>query len=648
MGIGLVAAAFAISAEQSRETDRATQTSFWGDKVARLDTAAYDEMFRMRGPEPLPNIVIVEINKDTYPTLGIHGDTIPHSLQAQLLRKLTQAHARIIGLDIVFDSPGEAQEDADLARTIKACGNVILAADFSQSRDAHADELATGSDFPLSAFRDAALAFGPVDLPQDQDGFIRRFDLTETHPSLEDITRDEDYPGFAVRIAAAYRGISNSQLTQQLHAGRFGQDRIRFGPNDMNTYRDGGKVRICFADYPKDCRYVSYQQVIQGDVSPDTFRDKIVLVGDTQEISHDTFLTPLMKTTHSDAAKRPGVEIQANIIHTLLANHYYATYPEARRNALVWLCALLTALLVLRFKPTGGLIATALLLAAIFGLMEVEFRARSVLRTTQIDTAILMAYVGESVYHFVFERRRANQIRSRFGRYVGPRVLEKVADAEYVPYAGGERRYLTVLFSDLQGFTTVSEKLVPEEAVALMNRYLHQMVDIIFKYEGTLDKIMGDGIMAYFSAPTPVPNHELRAVECAIEMQQAMQAWRSVSEQAGLPPLKVRIGIHSGEAVVGDIGSPNQMGYTVIGDTVNTAARLEPLNKEFGTEILISETVQKVLPSSIPTRYLGEIAIRGREESIRAYSVSITPDSSAADSHLDAGGMPVAGSNVSG
>ena len=185
-----------------------------------------------------------------------------------------------------------------------------------------------------------------------------------------------------------------------------------------------------------------------------------------------------------------------------------------------------------------------------------------------------------------------------------------------------EQRYLTIIFTDVQGFTSLSEKMSPHEVVETFNRYLNEMVDIIDKHGGTLDKIMGDGVMAYFNAPLPVEHHEQRAVECALEMQAAMRSWRELSESLGLPPLKVRIGINAGEVVFGEVGAKRQLGYTVIGDAVNSAARLEPLNKEFGTEILISEAVLAKLDGTIETKYVGELAIRGREEGIRAYSVT--------------------------
>ena len=370
------------------------------------------------------------------------------------------------------------------------------------------------------------------------------------------------------------------------------------------------------------------------------FRDRVVLIGNWNATDQDFYSTPLIRRVadsvgaedrqineinaqvlETEGDHRYGVEVHANIIHTLLAHHIYRDFEDPRRIALVWLCSLITALLVARLKPVLALFPIAALLLGIALIVTASFSYYVFLRPVQIGLAAICAYGLESVYFYSVESRSARRARTTFQRYVGPKVMERVLDTDFKP-GTVEQRHLTIMFTDVQGFTSLSEKMSPREVVETFNRYLNEMVDIIDKHGGTLDKIMGDGVMAYFNAPLPVEHHEQKAVECALDMQAAMRSWRELSESLGLPPLKVRIGINSGDVVFGEVGAKRQLGYTVIGDAVNTAARLEPLNKEFGTEILISEAVLNQLDGTFETHYVGELAIRGREEGIRAYSVT--------------------------
>jgi adenylate cyclase len=391
------------------------------------------------------------------------------------------------------------------------------------------------------------------------------------------------------------------------------------------------------------------------------FHDKIVLIGSWSIEEHDYVSTPLIRTALDRAASgadgdrrvekptaglgesgtskigyhggvaeengafesgyRFGLEVHANAIHSLLDRHYYQDFDERKRVMLVWMCGLITALLVARLRPVRALPAIVALLGIIWWFVFFSFRFYVFLRPIQIGLATVLAYGLETVYFYGVENRRAVRARNTFQRYVGPRVMASVLDTNFKP-GSVEQRHLTIMFTDVQGFTSLSEKMPPQEVVATFNRYLNQMVEIIDKYGGTLDKIMGDGVMAYFNAPLPVEHHEQKAVECALEMQAAMRSWRELAESLGLPPLKVRIGINCGDVVFGEVGAKRQLGYTVIGDAVNAAARLEPLNKEFGTEILISEAVLSELDGTFETHYVGELAIRGREEGIRAYSVT--------------------------
>lgn len=853
--------------------------------VGSLDRGVYDWLFNHRGAEPsIPTVCIVQIDKNSIKNMedmpGHFMYPFPRNVHARVLRNLKAAGARVIGIDILFDSLRDplpngqpSPSDQNFIAALKECGNVVLAADFSSTstigggQNASADQTSSAQDFPHQLFRDSAMAFGPVDVPEDDDGWNRRFALALKHPSLTDVTKDfEWYPQFPVQIAAAYRKIPPANLVPQLEKMQFGGTPIPPSPDDWNSYEPGHSARICFAGRPRQsCTFLEYDQVFnatppaaslphpaalrspapsgsnigttatettaaQGTLTPEAgvpvavlpatglslaalrrqlaansraprtpappfsggmasmvvpssgtvvaipppaggaadvpppagtvvaipppagfdantppagtvvaippparsnnanrrrgaviaapppagtviavpppgvtvitasppgvtviaappsttspvattpvgtgtmngsntvgepgavngpppvpaqasaeigsensgltpaetaaafqrlqeaVNGKVVLIGSTEESEHDNFYTPLRDWNDP---KRPGVEIHANIIHTLLAGHYYGTAPEWIRQALIIGLVLLTVILTLILRPYRAAVPVLLLMAGAAWLDVILFSQRLFLRPTEILAAIVLAYLLETVFLYLTEEARAKHARRHFGRYVGPKVLEEVLDSSHVQL-GGELRHVAIMFTDIQGFTSLSETLPPDIAVKLLNLYLTKMVDLIFKYDGTLDKFMGDGIMAYFGAPTKLPNPEYQAVMCGVEMQQVLRDWHPAWGEHELPNLRKRIGIHSGEVIVGEVGSASQVGYTLIGDAVNVAARLEPLNKNFDTKIMISEAVRERLPDSIAVEYRGELEIRGRKETIRAYSVPV-PDSS--------------------
>ncbi len=652
LAIGIVTALVVTKYDVLETRIRHDKRSWLRESIATLDNRAYDWLFENRGAEAegVPQVVMVVISDNAvknitdtsdpnhrYTDVSGHpaGFPFPRSLHARLIRRLKEYGAKVVGIDLTFADEGDPKEDAAFASALKECGNVVLATRFTSSRNSNFDTNTTSESFPAAPFRDTAAGFAPVDLPLDTlEPICRRFDLSARQMSLQDIGKEEDYPCFAPLIAGFYRGIKQERLRQELHSGIFSGQPILFYPPDINSGTDDRSARICFAGYPGSSMLsYEYDQVLDGKVDPKQFQGKIVLVGVTLPDLHDIVQTPLsgeketekLGIENQQARQRYGVEVHAHVIHTLLSGHYYRSFPESNRYALIWLCALLMALITLRLRPLAAFVPLLLIFLGIISLMVVGFRRHTFLPPTQLYLASALSYAGQTIYFYGVENRRANETRRRFGRYVGPGVLNKVLDPDFV-FGSAEQRIVSILFSDVQGFTTLVEKMDPVEAVTLLNRYLDAMVQIIFKYEGTLDKIMGDGIMAYFGAPYAVADHEEKAVLVALEMQEAMQLWRTASEEAGVPPLKIRIGIHTGQVVVGEVGAVNvpepQVGYTVIGDAVNTAARLEPLNKEFGTEILISEAVKTRLSPHIRTEFVGELAIRGRQEGIRAYSVT--------------------------
>ncbi|HEY2380675.1 MAG TPA: adenylate/guanylate cyclase domain-containing protein [Terriglobia bacterium] len=217
--------------------------------------------------------------------------------------------------------------------------------------------------------------------------------------------------------------------------------------------------------------------------------------------------------------------------------------------------------------------------------------------------------------------REREMVKTAFARYVSQQVMESIVSSGQVPVLHGDRRRITALFSDIRGFTTISETRTPEDVVELLNEYFRAMVDIVFRHHGTLDKFMGDGLMAIFGAPAEDPDHEKHAVLAAIEMQSELRRLSVKWEIQGRPKINIGIGINSGHAIVGNIGSEARMEYTAIGDTVNIASRLETATKEFAADILISEFTHDAVRGHFEVKTIGDVHVKGRAEPIKTYAV---------------------------
>jgi adenylate cyclase len=235
--------------------------------------------------------------------------------------------------------------------------------------------------------------------------------------------------------------------------------------------------------------------------------------------------------------------------------------------------------------------------------------------------AVLAGYVSSTVYHFVVERKQRMLIKTMFSTYVNPSVVEELILDPGKLKLGGERRELSVLFSDIEGFTTISEQLESQELVSLLNEYLSAMTEIVLRNDGTLDKFEGDAIVAFWGAPIPQEDHAIRACRCALQMQEALVDIRRLWKTQNRPRINVRIGINTGEMVVGNMGGARKFDYTVIGDSVNLASRLEGANKQYQTGILVSERTYEFVKDQILGRELDLIAVKGRSTPLRIFEL---------------------------
>jgi len=372
-----------------------------------------------------------------------------------------------------------------------------------------------------------------------------------------------------------------------------------------------------YADYSFYDLFYSEQQIAAGQrptVDPSVFRDKVVFVGTTAAGLSDVFAVPV-------AGKMPGMQVHASVLDNLLSGRFMAPAPGWLGLVLVLACALAASVAIAWFGVWRG-VGTASLLALLLTAAAVSLFTRGTwLRVTEPLLATAMAAFAAVAYQYLVEDREKRKVKGLFVRYVSKDVCDQLMADPARARLGGQRREMSVLFSDIRGFTTFSEGGTPEEVVGLLNEYFSRMVHVVFAHRGTLDKFIGDAVMALFGAPLDDPDHADHAVQAALDMLDELAGLNERWAAEGRPTLAIGIGVNSGDMVAGNIGSSSIMSYTVVGDAVNLGARLESLNKEYGTSIIVSEATRALLKGRYDIRGLGDVVVKGKTRSVAIYEV---------------------------
>lgn len=348
---------------------------------------------------------------------------------------------------------------------------------------------------------------------------------------------------------------------------------------------------------------VSFSDFVNNAVDPLIFKDKIVLIGATAKDLHDEQETPIGVLS--------GIEIHASAVQSIVAGKFLEKQSQGEVTAWIAGLSLIIALALYYLSTTIAAILALLLIVAYSAIAVLRFDAGGVYNLLYPALSVIATYFAVIGTYYIAEAREHKWIRSVFSKYVSDNVAKEImemgADALKLK---GSKKTVTVLFADVRGFTSMSEKLPPEKVVAILNKYLSKMTDVVFKNNGTLDKYVGDEVMATYNVPLDQKDHALNAVKTGLEMQQ-------VSKSLG--NLKYGIGINTGPAIVGNIGSERRLDYTVIGDSVNLGARL--CSKAEGDKVLISESTYQLVKDRVKVKPLGEITVKGKEKPIKVYSV---------------------------
>jgi len=351
-------------------------------------------------------------------------------------------------------------------------------------------------------------------------------------------------------------------------------------------------------------------------LSPSIFRDKIVVIGTTASGLHDVFTVPF-----AAGGKMPGPQIHASVIDQLLSSRYIEPAPKVLGTALMVAASIVTAFLIVFLPLKWAGPCALLLLSTVVAVAFQAFSRGEWWPLAEPGIAWMTSVVGGLGYQYFIEGRDKRAVKRLFSRYLSPDVYALVLANPALAELGGKRRHMTVLFSDIRGFTTMTEKGQPEALVEQLNTYFSAMVDVLFEHRGTLDKFVGDMVMALFGAPLADEEHADHAVEAALAMQAKLKELNVVWKAAGLPEIATGVGVNTGDMIAGTIGSDQVRSYTVIGDAVNLGSRIESLNKQYGTTILISESTVKELKHQYDLRALGDVVVKGKSQAVAIFEV---------------------------
>ena len=546
---------------------------------------ATDRFFLPRNADT--SIVIVAIDDTSIAEMGVWP--WPRNVHAELIQVLEQYGAVAIGYDVNFPEATSPVVDSQLAYAIEHAGNVVLPVELSISttpRGIFFDPHTVVRPIPLIA--NAARYLGHTKTPPDGDGVVRSIPLAVGSGD------GTETPSFALRLFE----IANPDRD------------VRHIPTDA-----WNRLRVNYNGAPgKSFARVSASDVLKHRVPPEAIRGHVVLVGATAPDLHDEQIVPT-----SNGTPMSGVEIHASIYDTLLNARWLVTpHPWVQAGVLL-LLGLLVAMLVLFFRARYSLPLTMLLgLAAIVAAILL-FDHGIVTDVIWPVLIILFTYVAVTLERRITADRERSKLRNAFSRYVSSPVVESILRDPKRLKLGGEKRRMTVLFSDVRGFTSLSESMSPERLVHLMNTYLSRMTEVVFAYNGVLDKYIGDAVMAFWNAPFEQKDHALRGVKTALAMQRALA---EMNRQRVFGPdvsLTIGVGVNTGDMVVGNMGSEARFDYTVIGDNVNLGSRVEGMTKQYGVGILMTEATREEVGRAIVARRIDKVAVKGRHEPTIVY-----------------------------
>ncbi|MFA6109228.1 MAG: adenylate/guanylate cyclase domain-containing protein [Candidatus Latescibacterota bacterium] len=610
-----------------------SRVGVFADLLRSFEARTLDyRMAHYRGPTVPPgtvldDVVIVDVDERSLAELG-QFFRWPRYYHAAVVDTLARAGARVIGFDLLFSEPDRMEPavadhyarsladsvdgladrrdfllslsgDPALVAAAQRAGRVVFGA---QARFAEEDSGAVTWVPPVPALAAVALGLGHVQIVPDPDGIVRRI------PAVVE-AGGQVWPALGLRLALEALGRPSSPVRLDPASGVKGEGWTL--PTDAD-----GDLLLDYAGPPGTFLRVSYADVLRGRTSSLLFRDRIVLIGATASGLMDYFSVPF-------SPHFPGVEIHANLVHDLLQQRFIRPAGPIGEIAGLFLIGLAAGLLVLFLRPGLAVAGCTVVLAAYVLFAFERFAGSGVWIGVILPLAAWMAAAASaSGYRYWAEERSKQAIKRAFSRYLAPQVVEQIAGHPERLGLGGDERVLTVGFVDIRDFTTLSEGMTAGRLTAFLNDYLSEMTATVLAEEGTVDKYIGDAIMMLFGAPNALPDHAARACRTALAMRRVVSVhqahWQARHRLDGV---RIGVGLNTGTAAVGNMGSAFRFDYTAMGDCVNLASRLEGLTKVYGTDLIVGPETAALIGPEFALRELDLVRVKGKREAVRIFEV---------------------------
>jgi len=626
------------------------QEGIWS--MARFPQFFEDKFYDLRIESQLsatwkdPDITIVMLDDKTLSEIGTWP--IPRKFHSQLLRRLQHFGAKVVTMDIIFpENSQDLAQDKDFAEAIKefrqdgrelVLGYSLTELDPKEYTGKDGDALEVTPDFvymqsgnaqlneptkpfwinrhtfPIEDLVKTEALMGHIGNFEDADGVFRHYRIIANY--IDESRASVYVSSMGLASAEAFSGEKAKIFTSSN-----GQAVLSFKGKDIKL-DEWGEIKVRYSARGENYLRISYNDVLQAkDNDPamqKAFKDRLVMIGSTAEGAHDFRNTPIDR-------KMPGMYAHTNVAHQLLHGYVYESQESSFRVSLLMMfLGFLFIVVVQRWGNAlldiGTLILTS---GAVIMLDSRLFLPQGYeLRLFYCLLCFFSTYSWSTFINFYRSAKEKKQIKGTFARYVSPAIVNEMLDHPDKLKVGGEKRDITCLFSDVRDFTSISEKLSATELSGMLNQYMGTMTDIVFDTKGTLDKYIGDAIVAFWGAPLDLPNHPEHAVEGAVKMMEALPAVNADFLARGLPEFKVGIGLNSGECAVGNMGSNKIFSYTALGDNMNLGARLEGLCKYYGAHILISEYTHARLPvGKFRSRPLDKVKVKGKTHPVKIFEV---------------------------
>jgi adenylate cyclase len=576
--------------------------------------------------QPSDKITIVQIDDKSVSKENGLGpyETWNRGYFAKVIDTINKYDPKVVATDIYFRDPKDAATDSELKDSLAKTKDAVIGF-FSEpaylAQGYFAQSPGQGIVLPLADFSELAnVKSSSLKILKSSDETVRKL-LT----GLEDTQKKIFYPTFAFQIAHDYMDPGNNTQLKMPESADF----YHLTPEVSVPLKNGEMLIKYFSSLwapPKKFQSESFANVYYGKFnnSPeDLFKDKIVLIGATFKDSQDLYPTP----TSSDYLM-PGVEIHANAIQTILDQRFLRNMTLPEELMLIFVLCALSVFVFMFTKIRWSAVYLAGMVTAYYFAAQPIFNSGLIVDLVHPYLVLAASFIAVYVYRYMTEFRAKSALKNAFSRYVNPQIAAQIADHPEEIKLGGEKKPVTVLFTDIAHFTSISEKLKAESLVALLNEYLEAMTQVIQAEGGTVDKYEGDAIMAFFGAPLAQSDHAARACGAALKMRirlnELLKKWEADSPLPGgekKPMIDFRCGISSGEVIVGNIGSKEKIEYTVIGDVVNLGSRLEGQNKEYDTRIVASEATWESVKDRFEGRELDTIKVVGKSRPIKIYEV---------------------------